>query len=196
MLRRDSLCTPTTINSKEIQETSSIVFPVPMFVCVKSIQSCPTLCNPMDCRLPDSSVHRDSPGKNTGEGRHALFQGIYPNQGSNPCLLCLLRWQISSLLLASLGKPPSIYNSRERSLGKGKRDTLGDWKLDMKVEGTRGSGIGLQLLELGYPSQYLTYTKPLEKEMAIHSSTLAWKIPWTEEPGRLQPMGQQKVRHD
>ena len=37
---------------------------------------------------------------------------------------------------------------------------------------------------------------PLEKEMAIHSSTIAWKIPWTEEPGRLQPMGLQRVRHD
>ena len=37
---------------------------------------------------------------------------------------------------------------------------------------------------------------PLEKEMAIHSSTIAWKIPWTEEPGRLQYMGSQRVRHD
>ena len=37
---------------------------------------------------------------------------------------------------------------------------------------------------------------PLEKEMAIHSSTLAWKIPWTEEPDRLQSMGSQRVRHD
>ena len=37
---------------------------------------------------------------------------------------------------------------------------------------------------------------PLEKEMATHSSTLAWKIPRTEEPGRLQSMGLQKVRHD
>ena len=37
---------------------------------------------------------------------------------------------------------------------------------------------------------------PLEKEMVIHFSTLAWKIPWTEEPGRLQPMGSQRVRHD
>ena len=37
---------------------------------------------------------------------------------------------------------------------------------------------------------------PLEQEMAIHSSTLAWKIPWTEEPGGLQSMGSQKVRHD
>ena len=37
---------------------------------------------------------------------------------------------------------------------------------------------------------------PLEKEMAIHSRTIAWKIPWTEEPGRLQLMGSQRVGHD
>ena len=37
---------------------------------------------------------------------------------------------------------------------------------------------------------------PLEKEMAMHSSTVAWKIPWTEEPGRLQSMGSQRVGHD
>ena len=37
---------------------------------------------------------------------------------------------------------------------------------------------------------------PLEKEMATHSSTLAWKIPWTEEPGRLQSVGLQRVGHD
>ena len=37
---------------------------------------------------------------------------------------------------------------------------------------------------------------PLEKEMATHSSTLAWKIPWTEEPGKLQSMGSQRVGHD
>ena len=37
---------------------------------------------------------------------------------------------------------------------------------------------------------------PLEKEMATHSSTLAWKIPWTAEPGMLQSMGSQRVRHD
>ena len=36
----------------------------------------------------------------------------------------------------------------------------------------------------------------LEKEMAIHSSILAWKIPWMEEPGRLQSMGLQRVGHD
>ena len=37
---------------------------------------------------------------------------------------------------------------------------------------------------------------PLEKEMATHSNTLVWKIPWTEEPGRLQFMGLQRVGHD
>ena len=37
---------------------------------------------------------------------------------------------------------------------------------------------------------------PLEKEMATHSSTLAWKIPWTEKPGRLQSMGSQRVGHN
>ena len=37
---------------------------------------------------------------------------------------------------------------------------------------------------------------PMEKAMASHSSTLAWKIPWTEEPGRLQSMGWQRVEHD
>ena len=37
---------------------------------------------------------------------------------------------------------------------------------------------------------------PLEKEMATHSSILAWRIPWSEEPGRLQSTGSQRVRHD
>ena len=42
----------------------------------------------------------------------------------------------------------------------------------------------------------LGWEDPLEKEMAIHSNTIAWKIPWTEKPGRLQSMGSQKVGHD
>ena len=42
----------------------------------------------------------------------------------------------------------------------------------------------------------LGWEDPLEKEMATHSSTLSWKIPWTEEPGGLQSMGSQRVGHD
>ena len=37
---------------------------------------------------------------------------------------------------------------------------------------------------------------PLEKEIATHSSTLAWRIPWMKEPGRVQSMGSQRIRHD
>ena len=46
-------------------------------------QSCLTLCDAMDCSPPGSSVHGDSPGKNTGVGGHALLQVIFPDQGSN-----------------------------------------------------------------------------------------------------------------
>ena len=62
-------------------------------------QSCLTLCDPMDCSPSGSSVYRDSPGKTTGVGCHALLQGISPTQGSNPgvplcrCILYLLSHQ-------------------------------------------------------------------------------------------------------
>ena len=51
--------------------------------CALVAQSCPTLCDPMECTLPGSSVHGDSPGKSTGVGCHALLQRIFPTQGSN-----------------------------------------------------------------------------------------------------------------
>ena len=44
--------------------------------------------------------------------------------------------------------------------------------------------------------QSLGWEDPLEKEMVNHSSILAWRIPWTEKPGRLQSMGSQRLRHD
>ena len=44
--------------------------------------------------------------------------------------------------------------------------------------------------------QSLGQENPLEEEMAIHSSVLAWRIPWTEKPGRLQSMGLLRVGHD
>jgi len=57
-------------------------------------QSCPTLCNPMDCSPPGCSVHGIFPGKNTGVDCHFLLQGTFPTQGLNPCLL---HWQADSL---------------------------------------------------------------------------------------------------
>ena len=49
-------------------------------------QSCPILCDPMDCSPPGSSVHGDSLGKNIGMGCHALLQGIFQMQGLDPRL--------------------------------------------------------------------------------------------------------------
>ena len=59
----------------------------------------------LDCSPPGSSVHGDSPGKNTGVGCHFLLQRIFPTQGLNPRLLHLLHWQADSFPLAPPGKP-------------------------------------------------------------------------------------------
>ena len=56
----------------------------------KLLQSCLTNCDSMDRSPPGSSVHGDSPGKNTGVGCHDLLQGIFPTQGLNLHLLYLL----------------------------------------------------------------------------------------------------------
>ena len=66
------------------------------------VQSCPTLCDFMDCSPPGSSVLGDPPGKNTAVGFHALLQGIFPTQGSN---LHLLNWLADSLPSELSGKP-------------------------------------------------------------------------------------------
>ena len=77
-----------------------------MKVKVLVVQLCPTLCDPVLCSLPGSSP-RDSPGKGTGMGCHALLQGIFLTQGLNPSLLCFLHWQAGSLPLGSPEKPYS-----------------------------------------------------------------------------------------
>ena len=72
-----------TTRFKKIKYTEAIKY----LLCVCLVaQLCPILCNPMDYSPPGSSVHGDSPGKNIGTGCHALLQGIFPTQGSNPGL--------------------------------------------------------------------------------------------------------------
>ena len=76
----------------------------------KHVLSCSVVsdsCDPTDCSLPVSSVHRDSPGKNTAVGCHALLQGIFPTQGLNPslpdcrCILYCLNHQGSHLYFSA-----------------------------------------------------------------------------------------------
>ena len=68
-----------------------------LLVIVYLLSSIQLFCNPMDCSPPGSSVHEIFPGKNTWVSCHFLFQGIFPNQGSNPHLL---HWQADSLPLS------------------------------------------------------------------------------------------------
>ena len=58
-----------------------------LLLCCAVFQSCPILCDSMDCSPPGFSAHGDSPGKNTGVSCHALLQGIFPTQGLNLGLL-------------------------------------------------------------------------------------------------------------
>ena len=74
----------------------------------RSLQPCPAPCGPMNCSLSGSSLHGDSPDKNTGVGRHALLQGIFPTQGLTrvSCVSWTGRW----VLIAPPGKPlPFIH---------------------------------------------------------------------------------------
>ena len=71
----------------------------------------------------------------------------------------------------------------------------------MQIKGNTGTSLVAQMVKRLSTMwetwvQALGWEDPLEKEMAIHFSTIAWKIPWTEEPGRLQSMGSQRVGHD
>ena len=88
----------------------------------KLLQSCPTLCKPMTLSSTRLLCPWDSPGKDIGVGSHALLQGIFPTQGSNPRLPCLLHWQAGSLPPAPPQKPHFLHTClkkkiRSRQLG-------------------------------------------------------------------------------
>ena len=67
-----------------------------------------------------------------------------------------------------------------------------EWGVRWSVQGEE-KGMLVQVQRRNFTLPYLI---SLEKAMAPHSSTLAWRIPWMEEPGRLQSMGSLRVRHD
>ena len=72
--------------------------------CVRALP-CPTLCDPMDCSLPGSSVHEDFPDKNTGRGLSFSSLGVFSTQGLKLHLLRFLDWQADSLPLSYPGSP-------------------------------------------------------------------------------------------
>ena len=133
----------------------------------------------------------NSPGQNTGEGSLSLLQGIFLTQGWNPGLPPCLR------TLYQLSHKGSPTNNQDNNNNSSNRYLLSTYSVlnpcwtslvaqNVKhlptMQGTRVQSLGWEDLP--------------EKEMATHSSSLTWKIPWTEEPGRLQSVGSQRVGHN
>ena len=89
-------------------------------------QLCPTLCNPMDCSPPGSSVHRLSKKKNTGVGSHSLLQGIFLTQGSNLSLLHCRQIPYQELAQPDkkIAQNPSLSDCLPNSCHKGRDQAL------------------------------------------------------------------------
>ena len=143
-------------------------------------QSSPTLCDPMDYNPPGSSVHGDSPDKNTEKGCHV--QGIFPTQGSNPgiphCRMILYQLSYQGKEMAT----PLQYSCLKNPMDGGA------WWATV-----HGVSKGwTQLSDFTFTFHF----HALEKEMATHSSVLAWRIPGMGEPGGLLSMGSHRVGHD
>ena len=105
--------------------------------------------------------------------------GDLPDPGIKLCLSCLQHWQVDSLPLRQLGSSTFLkfgYKKKEREKKNPNPNSLVKEKI-----------LPLKKHNLAFRA---------EKAMTPHSSTLAWKIPWTEEPGRLQSMGSRRVGHD
>ena len=116
----------------------------------------------------------NSPGQNTGVGSLSLLQGIFPTQGINPGL------SYCGQILYQLSHKGS---------------------LEEEMAPTSAQSLVAQTVKRLPTMQetwvrFLDWEDALEKEMATHSSTLAWKFPWMEGPGRLQSMGSQRFGHD
>ena len=138
----------------------------------------------------------NSPGQNTGVGSLSLHQGIFPTQWSNPGLshcgriLYQLSHKGSPTILGWVAIP---FSSRSSGL----RNRTGvSWIAD-EFFTNWATREALPEDQHFFPFKIEeTLYAVRDKAMAPHSSTLAWKIPWTEEPVRLQAMGLLRVGHD
>ena len=126
----------------------------------KSLQSCPTLRDPMDCSPPGSSVH-------------GIFQAR------------VLEWGAIEVRIKRQRKRQSLKKENSAVATGLERSVF----IPISKKGNAQEC-----------SNYCTIAPishtSMEKSMSLHSSTLAWKVPWMEEPGGLQSMGSRRVGHD
>ena len=177
-------------------------------------QSSPTLCDPLDRSPPGTSVHGDSPGKNTGVSCHVLLQGIFPIQGLNPGLLHFrwifyhLSYQGSSWILEWVAYPSSRRSCWSRnwtgiSCIAGRFFTI--WSTSEAQESLKDlSGAYLKLalvvknplpVEETEETRDLSLDREMPRKRAWQPTPvlLPGESPWTEEPGRLQSIGSREL---
>ena len=150
-------------------------------------QSCPTLCHPMDCSPLGSSV------RGVFQTRVLEWVAIsFSRESSWPRdLFHLLHWQEGSLPVIFLLSYSLILLCNQE---------INEVFIKYLLQ-TQWASLVAQMVK-NPPAlqetrvQSLGQEDSLEKEMATHSSILAWRIPWTEKPGRLQSMRLQRVGHD
>ena len=191
------------------------------YLCVYVLvaQLCPTLCDPVDYSSPGSSVPGILLARILEWIAIPFLQGIFPTQGSNSGLLHTGRFFTIWVTREARSIPKRKYRYRwgshqrsypSHSTGKESAYNAGDPSLIPASERSPGEGIGYPLqyswislvaqMVMNPPTMWETWVwslgkeDPLEKGMATQSSILAWRIPWSEEPGRLQSMGSQKSR--
>ena len=146
------------------------------------MQLCLTLCDPADCSSPGSSDLGVFQAKLV-EWVAISSRRIFPTQGSNRRFLCLVHSRQILCPVSHWGSPILIPMWPQT------------WSADVPL-----SYLSLWFFEYLLNFQHKLFwsalVHSLEKAMAGHSSTLAWKIPWMEEPGRLQSRGSQRVGQD
>ena len=165
-------------------------------VCLAA-QLCLTLCDPLDCSPPGSSVHGISQARILEWVAVSSSGSFWPRDRTCiSCVSCIAGrfftcWAIGE---APRGDQGLLYNWIQFSIEPTLLHYCFFW-LFLQPEGTRLERfrIFIQVID---PGKKAPPTEMGEKAMAPHSSTLAWKIPWTEEPGRLQSMGSLRVGHD
>ena len=154
-------------------------------------------------------------GKNTGVACHFLLQGIFPTQGLNSCLLCLLHCRQSICLLSHLANAPSkkmtfifqcdsllqnIFSSHIFSHCLTYFQERNTKIYTSPYHFKRASLVAQVVMNLPAMQetrvQSLGQEDPLEKGMATHASILDWEIPCTEKPGWLQSTGLQRIGHN
>ena len=149
-----------------------------MCVCAKSLQSCPALCDTLDCIPPGSSVLGDSSGKNTGVSCHDLLQGIFPTQEMNLHLLGLLHWQAGSLPLA----PPARPNEKPAAAAAAAKSLQSCPTLCNPIDGSPpGSPVPGILQARALEWVAISFSSAWKWKVKVKSLSCVWLLatPWT-----------------